>query len=279
MPLPNAFHHPDLAFLIEVGEAAGAEILPIYRDGFSVEYKDGREPVTRADKQANRVISRLLAERFPGDAQVTEEEGLLHPTAPPTGRVWFVDPIDGTKEFIKKNGEFAVQIGAARNGKLELGLIYQVATGDLWLGACGEGCRHRSENGRWSDVFINAPAPEHGVTVAMSRSSPSSLAHRVADALGMSGTFIHGGVGLKLMGIAEGRGHFYLNDSNSTKAWDIASPELLFKEAGGIVTDLRGEPFAYDIISPYHHHGLLASSDAKLHHRILELVNSMRGHN
>ncbi|MBF0501667.1 MAG: 3'(2'),5'-bisphosphate nucleotidase CysQ [Candidatus Riflebacteria bacterium] len=272
MSLPAAFRHRDLEFLVEVGETAAAEILLIYHDNFTVEYKDGYEPVTLADRQANRLISRLLAERFPEDGLLTEEEGVQAPSAPASGRVWFVDPIDGTKEFIRKNGEFAIQIGAARDGKMEIGLVLQPTTGDIWLGAIGEGCRHRSSRNEWSDVRIVAPAPETGVIVAMSRSHPSGLAHRTAEALGMAGTFIHGSVGLKLMGIANGQGHFYLNDSNSTKAWDIASPEILFTEAGGIVTDLLGQRFVYSASDPFHHNGLLASCDAKLHQRILDLV-------
>lgn len=276
-----------LDFLIALGEEAATVILEIY-SRFSpddVDFKKGQEPVTAADRAANRLIASRLRERFPADVLLTEEEGLAIPEpgsesgvsgVPGRQRVWFVDPIDGTKEFIKKNGEFAIQIGLAEAGKLQAGLLLQPATGDLWIGARGRGCRHRSGEGVWRLLEVKPAAAGGSLGVAMSRSHPSPLAERVGERLGGVRVFQHGSVGLKLMHILEGDADFYLNDSNSTKAWDIAAPEALFTEAGGIVTDLRGEAFSYDPATPLHHHGLLASRDARLHREILALVAELR---
>lgn len=273
-----------LDFLINLGEEAAGVILEIYSRFHpdDVDFKTGKEPVTAADRAANRLIAAKLRERFPHDILLTEEEGLAHPEqasgvqGSPSRRTWFVDPIDGTKEFIKKNGEFAIQIGLAEQGKLIAGLLLQPATGDLWIGARGEGCRHRSSEGVWRLLQIRKAVADAPLSVAMSRSHPSPLAQAVSERLGQVRVFQHGSVGLKLMHIVAGDADFYLNDSNSTKAWDIAAPEALFAEAGGIVTDLRGQPFSYDPAHPLHHHGLLASRDADLHHRILALISELQ---
>ena len=275
---------PTLDFLVSLGEEAAKVILGIYA-GFQpdqVDFKKGQEPVTAADRAANRLIAARLRERFPRDVLLTEEEGLERPDgsregeSPAEARVWFVDPIDGTKEFIKKNGEFAIQIGLAEKGKLLAGLLLQPVSGDLWVGARGQGCRYRSSDGRWNLLRIAPPAPDVPLCIAVSRSHPSSLARRLGERLGPIEIFQHGSVGLKLMHIVTGDADFYLNDSNSTKAWDIAAPEALFAEAGGVVTDLRGQPFSYDPGSHLHHHGLLASRDPALHQRLLALIAELR---
>lgn len=266
----NPLCHADAAFLLETAEVAAREIMRVYAGEFTVDLKDGVEPVTQADRAADALIVGALKARFPEDAVLSEENG-LQVSGRAGRRVWFIDPVDGTKEFVKRNGEFSVQIGMSVDGLLELGIVLQPATGDVWLAARGEGCHHRSPGGGWSRVVI-PPRGETPLVLAISRSHPSMLAVRASRAIGVDLHLERGGVGLKLMAIASGAAHYYLNDSNSTKAWDIAAPEILFTEAGGIVTDLRGEPFRYDVTDYRHRHGLLASSDAGLHDRLLAFV-------
>jgi len=263
---------PDAAFLLETAEAAAREIMRIYAGEFGVDLKGGIEPVTQADRAADALIVRTIAARFPEDAILSEENGLQE--AGRAGRrVWFIDPIDGTKEFIKRNGEFSVQIGRSADGVPDLGIVLQPATGDVWIAARGEGCFHRAPGRLWERVRI--PARGGGaVVLAISRSHPSMLAVRVNRALESNRQLEKGGVGLKLMAIAAGAAHYYLNDSNSTKAWDVAAPQILFTEAGGIVTDLRGEPFRYNVDDYRHRHGLLAACDGELHRRLLEIISS-----
>ncbi len=268
MPLP--FPHPDLEFAVGVVLSAGQAIMAIYERGFDVAFKAGQEPVTQADRLADRLIVDALHQAFPGDAILSEEQGLQHRQDHPGQRVWFIDPIDGTKEFIKRNGEFAIQVGAALGGTLALGVIWQPTAQRLWVAARGQGCYTRAGTQAWARVCI--PPRKGPPVLALSRSHPSSLALRLADHLGSTARLERGGVGLKLMAIAAGEAHFYLNDSNSTKAWDIAAPELLFTEAGGVVSDRRGRPFSYIPERPYHEAGLLASADPDLHRRLLDLM-------
>lgn len=275
-----AFRHPDIAAALESAQAAAIVILDVYQEAFTVDYKAGREPVTQADREADHIITDFLVKCFPGDAFLTEENGFRPPANPPNpatntgqGRVWFVDPIDGTREFIKKNGEFSIQIGLAVDGRLSAGLIFRPTTGEAFAAVRGSGCFMRPASGEVQPLRLLPRRAEDGITLALSRSHPSSLGLKVAQEIGHRlspvNTFICGGVGLKLLGIIAGKAHFYLNDSNATKSWDSAAPEIIFTEAGGTITDLRGQALSYDPHQPHHHHGLLATGEAGLHQEIL----------
>jgi len=266
-----AFPDSTLLTVLDTARKASGKILEIYESDFLIDFKKGKEPVTQADRIADRILIKNLRENFPDDAFLTEENGYLEGRIKNPKRVWFIDPIDGTKEFIKKNGEFAIQIALTENGALKMGLILQPVTGRVFAASVGRGCFTLQKDKTWKRILIrkrNTPK----LVVALSRSHPSSLAIAVGKELGLTGIFEHGSVGLKLMAIAEGKAHYYLNDSNSTKAWDIAGPEILFKEAGGIVTDLFGRTFSYDPHNPFHKAGLLASANKSLHRKILAAI-------
>lgn len=266
--------YPDAAFVIGVALSAAKKINEIYRQEFSVEYKASKEPVTIADRQADLIITSQLRQRFPTDSIFSEETGFYQPKNA-NSRIWYIDPIDGTREFIARNGEFAVQIGLANGGKLEFGLIYQPVGENLYVAALGEGCWWHSPQNDWQRLQI-PPKVDDETILVISRSNPSPLGTRVHKALNGTGVISHGGVGLKLMAIAKGLGHYYINCSNATKAWDIAGPELLFREAGGIVTQLDGSQFSY-LPSAYRHKmGLVASCNAELQQQILSVISTLQ---
>lgn len=261
----------ELDAAIKVAHQASTKILEVYQRDFTVDFKDGREPVTLADRQADEIIISGLRQKFPGDSLLTEESGFLPSATPSNNRVWFIDPIDGTKEFVKKNGEFAIQIAMAEQGILKMAVVMRPTTGEIFAALHGEGCLLHVPGELTKKISCISQSPQ-SLVVAMSRSHPSELGKIIGEELGLAGVFTHGGVGLKLMEIARGKAHYYLNDSNSTKAWDIAAPELLFKEAGGVVTDLLGNPFTYDPRNPYHKNGLLASCNLELHQKLLKKI-------
>jgi 3'(2'), 5'-bisphosphate nucleotidase len=262
--------HPDAAFVAGVAFSAAEIILDIYSGQFDVEMKAGEEPVTVADKKADDFIVQNLKEQFPKDRIFSEENGLYEPENF-NNRIWYIDPIDGTREFIKKNGEFAIQIGLAVNGKLEFGLVLQPVGKNLYIGAKREGCHwHNPANG-WTQLRIPERGPNE-LIIAMSKSKPSGLAAEIHAKLEGTGLISRGGVGLKLMAMAKGEAHYYLNDSNATKAWDMASPELLFTEAGGVVTDLKGNSFSYLPEFYKHKNGLLATCNKGLHNIVLAKI-------
>ena len=264
--------HPDAAFIVGVAFSASEIIEKIYAGHFKVDLKAGHEPVTIADREADNHITGALRTRYPHDSILSEENGLDIPDSH-NNRAWFIDPIDGTREFIRKSGEFSIQIGMAREGRPEFGLVYQPVGRNLYIAAVGEGCWWHNPSNGWRRLQIGPRSEE--IKLAISRSHPCRLAQKVHKHIGGTGLLPCGGVGLKLMAIARGQAHYYINSSNATKTWDLAAPEVLFSEAGGVVCDLEGSVFKYDDPSDYHHrHGLLAACDSSLQQQILSCIRT-----
>ena len=261
--------HPDAAYAIGVAFSAAAIIEKIYAGEFTTEYKDGEEPVTIADRMSDAHIIEALRSRHPHDRILSEEHGLNTPVEP-NNRVWFIDPIDGTSEFIKRSGEFAIQIGLAVEARLQFGLIYQPVGQNLYVAASGAGCWWHNPATGWQRLRVG---PRHAeLCLAVSRSHPCPVGKMVHDKLHGRAVFNCGGVGLKLMAIARGFADYYINNSNKTKAWDIAAPEILFLEAGGQVSDLGGGAFSYDPLAYLHRRGLLAACDRELQQQVVTLA-------
>jgi len=269
----TALKHPDAGFVIGVALSAAEIIEKIYAGSFATEYKAGEEPVTIADRLADRHIVDSLHARFPHDRILSEEHGLYVPDSC-NNRVWFIDPIDGTREFIRHTGEFAIQIGLAVAGRLQLGLVYQPVGKNLYIAAAGEGCWWHAPGRAWERLHVSKAAID--LRLAVSRSHPCPIGSRVHSLLGGASHFSCGGVGLKLMAMARGFADYYINSSNQTKAWDIAAPEILFVEAGGMVSDLRGQPFAYDPTDFRHRHGLLGACDESLQQKVIAQVKNLK---
>lgn len=244
-------------------------ILEVYKQDFTVDYKAGDEPVTIADKKCDDFIVKTLKAKFPKDEILTEENG-LHSPANHSGRLWIIDPIDGTREFINKTGEFSIQVGLAHKGELSLGVIYQPTAKALYIAAVGQGCWRHTNKG-WEKLQVET-GPSENLTIAVSRSFPCPTGQFVHKSVSGKAQIHRGGVGLKLMAIANKEAHYYINNSNKTKSWDSAAPEILFKEAGGTITDLKGRAFVYNSHDFKHKNGLLATYSADLHKEVLKFA-------
>ncbi|MHC1700687.1 MAG: 3'(2'),5'-bisphosphate nucleotidase CysQ [Humidesulfovibrio sp.] len=239
--------HPDLAALATIAEAAGAAIMDVRRTGFSVEYKNDASPLTRADLAAHEVILRGLAERFPG-VPVLSEEGADMPYEQRARwqRLFIVDPLDGTKEFVKELGEFCVCIALAENGFPALGAVHVPAWGKTYVGGLGRGAFRREAqgeaNGPWQAIRVRRPDPA-GLTVLASRSHPSPdieafLADkRVAER-------ITAGSALKFCLVAEGKADLYPRLNTGMREWDTAAGQAVLEGAGGSVLTLDGKRLA-----------------------------------
>jgi 3'(2'), 5'-bisphosphate nucleotidase len=262
--------YPDAEFIIGVALSAARRINEIYARDFTVEMKAGNEPVTLADRESDKIITGALRERFSNDLIFSEENGLDSPVNG-NNRIWYIDPIDGTREFIKKSGEFAIQIGLAEGESLKFGLVYQPVGENLYIGAKGQGCWWLAPGQPWKQLKI--PESEE-IVLVLSRSRPGKLGQKIHSAIGGTGIISRGGVGLKLMSIARGAGQYYVNSSNATKAWDMAGPEILFKEAGGYVSQFDGTDFSYHPDDYRHEKGLLACCNKELHQNILRFLAS-----
>jgi len=221
---------------------AGEAILEVYATPFEVQQKLDKTPVTEADLAAERIIVAMLREAFPDIPVVSEELVEAEGLPPSSARFWVVDPLDGTREFVARNGEFAVLIGLVEDGRPLLGVVHGPAVGVTYA-ACGPGTATRQYRGGTPEP-IRASAPSDGLVVVHSRSHENS--RRLAE-------FLQGypvrerrkcGSALKFGVIAAGEADLYPR-FGTTMEWDTAAGQAVLEAAGGRVETFAGTPLAY----------------------------------
>lgn len=232
--------------------------------GFTVDYKNGdtSNPVTSADREANELIVEGLQRAFPQDAILAEEsaDDAAGKTRRSTAsRLWCVDPIDGTREYVAKQDQFAVMIGLAKDGAAHLGVVYHPPSDTmLWGSAAGAFVQSGKLAVAPTQVSDRADGPS---AIAMiSRSHPSRAVLELLAAMQITQHRPMGSVGLKMAEIALGRADVYISMSAQTHEWDACAPEAILRAAGGQVSDACGEPLRYnkaDTITP---RGILATN-------------------
>jgi 3'(2'), 5'-bisphosphate nucleotidase len=247
---------PELACAVELARLAGAQVLRMQRGELAVEMKPGDEPVTAADRAASELIVAGLAARFPDDPIISEE---LPPASGALGsaRLWLVDPIDGTKDFIRGEDGYAVMIGLVSDGRPVLGVVYQPSLDRLFYGT-PEGA-YVSHRGETAPLGVSAIAVASESRLVASRSHRSADIDRVKQRLGVADELNVGSVGVKLCLIASGVRDLYVNPAAKTKAWDTCAPEAILVPAGGRLSDLFGTPIDYQR-ELAHRRGLVASN-------------------
>jgi len=229
---------------IEAALAAGEAIMRVYAEPFEVMQKSDQTPVTEADLASERVIVRMLTAAFPDIPIVSEETAPEDGFKPPAARFWCVDPLDGTKEFIAKNGEFAVCIALIEDGRPVLGVVHGPAIATTYA-AYGPGTAIRIKDGDAPEkIGARLPAPE-GLTVIHSRTNSNS--RRLAEYF--QGRAIRDriscGSALKFGVLAAGEADLYPR-FGTTMEWDTAAGQAILEAAGGSVIRVEdGQPMRY----------------------------------
>ncbi len=232
--------------VIKIAQAAGVIIMEIYQGSdFGVEEKDDFSPVTKADKASNDFICKEL-ERITPHISIISEEGYLpdFSVRKTYQKYWLLDPLDGTKEFIKRNGEFTVNIALVENNQPVLGVAYLPALDETYWAAKGEGawCTKNEKTTRLqADTFTMA---QSGLAIAITR---SHFNQATSDYVG-SFTFprlIAKGSSLKLLLLASGEAHLHPR-FGTTMEWDTAAPQIILQEAGGKITQWDDSPLEYN---------------------------------
>lgn len=249
---------PTLADLVR---KAGAAILEFYnKKHVEVSYKTAADPVTEADKTANVLLVNGLRKAFPGDGIVAEETKDQSDGAR-FSRCWYVDPLDGTKEFLKRNGEFSVMVGLAIDGAAQLGVVYQPVKDKLYTGIVGEGA-FVEQAGRRQALQVSSESDTKALRLVVSRSHRSTMTDALVQALGVTKETQSGSVGLKVGLIAEQAADLYVHLSDKSCAWDACAPEAILRAAGGCFCALDGAPFRYDGQDMQNRRGILACNKA-----------------
>lgn len=271
----------ELEFLVQVARRAARLIAAIYETPFEVEYKGPDNPVTVADRRANALICEALAERFPGDA-VLAEESVPADRAEITRRmaserVFFVDPLDGTREFAARNGEFAVMIGLTRRGRAELGVVVEPTTNVAFAGRVGAPGFVEAADGSRRPLRLSDERRPADLRLLLSRSHPSPRVEDLQRTLGV-GSVVHcGSVGVKIARLATARAELYVHGGAGGSLWDSCAPEAILLSAGGVFTDLGGAHIDYRDSDLSLRRGIVASARADVHASVVSITRGWVG--
>lgn len=237
-------YEKELEIAIQAAKEAAVKILEIYRNGIVVKTKTDDTPVTRADIEANDLICKILSEAFPQYAMLSEEH------ADDLNRLekeycWIVDPLDGTKEFIKMNDEFSINIALSKGRELVLGLVYMPVFDELYYALKGQGAFTVGPKGVLRRINVSKRTKR--LRALKSRSHHAS---RYTELLDLHQDKIAStkcaGSAYKGCLIAKGDYDLYYN-YGKTMVWDTASIDLIVTEAGGYFAQTDGSPFEYNV--------------------------------
>ncbi len=240
-----------LAKLLEAATAAAAVVMRVYgEEDLGTELKGPDDPVTRADREANALIVAHLTATLPGIPIVAEESD------PSTFRGFasakvalFVDPVDGTREFIAKNGDFCVMIGLAEEGRATVGVVLcpSFAKGrQTYIGIEGVGAFVLGEDGSRNPIRVSAITDLARVRCAVSRFHRNKAVDAKLKSLGCRELVPVGSSGVKGVRVAAAELELYAHPSRgSVKLWDACAPDAIVRAAGGVLTDAKGIPFDY----------------------------------
>lgn len=259
----NPMLKKELETAIALARKAGESILDFYENGFKIEEKifadNFSEPVTIADRTASKIIVESLTEAFPDDGILSEEE-FDDQQRLGKKRVWMIDPLDGTKGFIEKNGDFAVQIGLAEHGASILGVVFLPLENVLYFASYGGGAFMIEKDEEPQRLRVSEKSDLGEMVLASSRNHRSPRMNRVVEQFGLKKEIRRGSVGIKIGLIARQTADLYIHLSPRTKQWDTCAPEIILREAGGEMTDLFGEKIIYNTSDVHNYNGVLASN-------------------
>ena len=237
-------YEKELQAMIEAAYLAEAKIKEVYEKHFDVEIKSDDSPVTEADKAADQIISSYLKERFPDYGFLTEES-VDNEERLSKEFVFIIDPVDGTKDFVSRDGEFCTLIALVRNEKPVVGVINLPMQNVIFYAAEGKGAWRQPRGGEAHLVRVNNRT--ENITVLRSKNFFNERETALIEANPDKIALVYArGSGQKYCMVAEGLAEAYFRCGGNAKEWDMAAGEILVKEAGGLMTEPDGSPLKYN---------------------------------
>lgn len=258
-PMPQgAALHREADTVLGILGTAGEIVSGYFAKDTDVEFKNIDEPVTAADRECSAFITSSLRNAFPDDGILSEEE---LDTAERLGkeRVWIIDPLDGTQEFVIGLPQFVIMVGLAIHGKPCLGIVLQPTSGLVYIGVPGtgawvhrDGCTLPARAGHRNELSR--------MRAAVSRSHLTALMETCLDDAGFAERTRIGSAGLKAGLVAEDRADCWFHASIGLKEWDVCAPHAVLEAAGATVTDCWGRNRRYNQVDYHLRHGVIASN-------------------
>ncbi|WP_339799021.1 3'(2'),5'-bisphosphate nucleotidase CysQ [uncultured Marinobacter sp.] len=237
--------------VLAIADTAGKQVMEIYQTDFEVHTKEDSSPITAADMASHHVIVDGLT-ALTTDIPILSEESANAPWAQRRNwsRFWLVDPIDGTKDFTNRTGEFTVNIALIENGEPLLGVVTAPALNEAYWGIVGEGAWKRDPDGNIRQLTVTEPPAEKRVVA--SKNHLNDETREFIEALGAH-VLVQAGSSLKFCRIAEGAADIYPR-LGPTCEWDTGAAHAVLTAAGGKITQMDGTPLVYgkeDVLNPF----------------------------
>ena len=261
IPISSPFPEANLA--IQAAVEAGKVVMDVYEQEFSSKIKNDNEPITEADLKSNKIIQQIISE---SNHPILSEENNDDKKRLDFKKIWIIDPLDGTSDFIKKTGEFTIMISLIEDHIPILGVIYWPTKSILFFAQKDKGA-FKFENGIWSRLSVSSISKFKQCRAVGSRFHISEKEQAFLKILEIS-KFTSKGSSLKVADISMGSAELYFTTTNKIKQWDTCASYCLITEAGGKMTDMLGNIPKYNTEKLNHENGLLVTNSL-IHEQVI----------
>ena len=271
MSIKPPFANPlnEVALVIDAAMQASKAVMEIYAQDFAIEHKDDDSPVTKADLESNQIIKEILSG---SGLPILSEEDDDDKSRLNHEKIWIVDPLDGTSDFVNKTGEFTIMIALVEKKKPVLGIISRPTTNMLFLAQRGGGA-FAFDKESWKRLAVSKTSELRKCNAVGSRFHLTETEKEFFKSLGVE-SFASRGSSLKVAEICMGRADIYLTTSNKIKQWDTCASYCLVTESGGKMTDMCGNDILYNTERLNHENGLLVTNSL-VHDQIIKKYQSL----
>ena len=271
LPINNPL--PEIEPTINAILKAGKSVMKIYNEDFTLSFKKDHEPITEADIKSNEIIQKSISEfGYP----ILSEESIDNMKRLEYEKIWIVDPLDGTSDFVKKTGEFTIMIGLVINQIPELGIIYWPTQNLLYLAQKSHGA-YQFNGTTWSRMHVSSLSRLEECNAVGSRFHRSDKERVLLEQFKIT-KFTSRGSSLKAIDIGLGNAELYFTASDKIKQWDTCASHCLVTESGGKITDMLGNELIYNTKILNHKNGILITNGL-IHDAILDIYRDFSKNN
>ena len=253
LPFTNTLSETNLA--IDAAVKAGKAVIEVYKNNFSFQVKDDNSPITEADIKSNMIIQEVLSTT---NIPILSEESVDNLARLKCEKIWIIDPLDGTSDFIEKGGEFTIMISLVQSGKPILGVIYWPTEDKLYVAQKNQGA-YELFSGHWKKLNVNNISNLEKCHAVLSRHHLSESDKKFIKKLNLL-EFNQKGSSLKVLDVCSGKAEVYLTTTNKIKQWDTCASYCLISESGGKMTSMNGEDLEFNTELINHKNGLLVTN-------------------